>query len=274
MQDAIKPGLYHDLSNDAYHSSNGVSKSQLDWIEKSPSLLAWSKAAPVDQEKMKALDMGTALHSTLLEPHLFNSQFIVAPEFNRRTNDGKAAETAFLADCAMSGKTVITAEEGRKLKIMRESVMAHPVARWIFEQEGTNESSIYWNDESTGELCKCRPDRMLNTHPFVIDVKKVDGMGRFETHVEEFRYHVQDAFYSEGFRQHFGEKPTFLFLCVSSTVGAGRYEVDVVQLPEEWREAGELRFRENLDTYHRCKEQNDWMHIRTLKRPYWASRGE
>ena len=29
------------------------------------------------------------------------------------------------------------AEEGRKLYLMRDSVMAHPDARWLLEQEGT-----------------------------------------------------------------------------------------------------------------------------------------
>lgn len=85
----MTPGIYFDISNEDYHAGNGVSKSQLDMVALSPALLQWQKSAPVDTEKLKALDMGTALHCLLLEPEEFDKRFIVAPTFNRRTNQGK-----------------------------------------------------------------------------------------------------------------------------------------------------------------------------------------
>lgn len=267
----MESGIYPDQSNEAYHASEGISKSCLDLIAVSPSMYQWNKSAPIDEGKTGALDMGTALHCILLEPEEFENRFIVSPPFNRRTNKGKEDEKAFLDECKGSGKTVMTDEEGRKLRLMRESVMAHPTARWIFEQEGRNESSIYWNDPETGELCKCRPDRMLSSQPFIIDVKKVDDLSRFPRHIEEFRYHVQDAMYSSGYEQHFGEAPTFLFLAVSSSANAGRYPVDVIDILADWKEAGRDLFRRDLNTYHQCRQQDDWLHIHTLERPRWAS---
>lgn len=160
-------------------------------VAKNPALLQWINAAPVDTEKLKALDMGTALHCKLLEPEEFSKRFILAPEFNRRTTAGKEAEAAFLKDCEHTGKTVMDAEQGRKLQLMRDSVMAHPAARWLLEAEGHCESSFYWTDPETGELCRCRPDRYLSDHPVIVDVKKVADMDRFARHIEEFRYHVQ-----------------------------------------------------------------------------------
>jgi exodeoxyribonuclease VIII len=136
----------------------------------SPALLQWSKAAPFDEEKTKALDMGTALHCILLEPAEFDKRFIVAPEFNRRTTAGKEDEAAFLRDVAGMGMTVMTNEQGRKLNIMRDSAMAHPAARWMLESDGYSEASMYWNDPETGELCRIRPDRYLSQLP-VIDEK-------------------------------------------------------------------------------------------------------
>ncbi|WP_372833127.1 PD-(D/E)XK nuclease-like domain-containing protein [Pontibacterium sp.] len=266
----MEPGIYTDLTNEAYHSGPGVSKSGLDLIADCPSKFLWNKQAPVDEEKTAALDMGTALHCVILEPEEFEDRFIVAPVFNGRTNEGKAAKKAFYEDCASLGKTIMTAEEGRKLKIMRESVMAHPTARWLLEEEGQNEASIYWSDEETGELCRIRPDRMISDRALIVDVKKVDDMSRFKRHIEEFRYHVQDAMYSHGFKQHFGEDATFLFLAVSSSINAGRYPVDVIDLTPDWKEAGFELFRRDLDTYHQCRTADDWMHIHTLERPRWA----
>ncbi|ENR8292565.1 exodeoxyribonuclease VIII, partial [Escherichia coli] len=108
----IEPGIYYGISNENYHVGPGVSKSQLDDIADTPALYLWRKNAPVDNTKTKTLDLGTAFHCRVLEPEEFSNRFIVAPEFNRRTNAGKEEEKAFLMECASTGKTVITAEEG------------------------------------------------------------------------------------------------------------------------------------------------------------------
>ena len=269
---SVANGIYHDLSNEDYHSGPGISKSQLDDIAVSPATYIWRKNAPVDKEKLQALDMGTALHCLLLEPDEFKNRFIVAPEFNRRTTAGKEAEAEFLANCADLGKTIMSAEEGRKLNLMRDSVMAHPDARWLLEQPGSSELSIYWTDDETGEQCRCRPDRLLSNYPFIVDVKKVDDMARFERHVEEFRYHVQNAMYSDGHAKQFAEAPEFIFLAVSSSVECGRYPVRVRPLEPDWIAAGKELYRRDLNTFHQCRINNDWHDLKPLIRPAWARR--
>jgi len=266
----MKPGIYFDISNEDYHAGDGVSKSQLDMVALNPALLQWQKSAPVDTEKLKALDMGTALHCLLLEPDEFDKRFIVAPQFNRRTTAGKEDEAAFLRDVEGMGMTVMDDEQGRKLKLMRDSAMAHPAARWMLEQDGYCEASMYWNDPETGELCRIRPDRYLSQHPVIVDVKKVADMDRFSRHVEEFRYHVQDAFYREGFKQVTGESPGFFFIAVSETIDCGRYPVRVFELDAPDIDAGHALFRRDLNTYHQCRISDEWGGVETIKRPEWA----
>tara|TARA_R110001606_G_scaffold8453_2_gene37189 strand:+ start:12619 stop:13581 length:963 start_codon:yes stop_codon:yes gene_type:complete len=267
---SIAPGIYHDLSNRDYHRDQSISKSGLDWIDKNPSQLVWSQNAPRDEEKEAALDFGTATHTLLLEPENFDKQFVVGPNHARRSNAEKEAWAKFEEE--NTDRKIITFEEHRKLMIMRESVFAHPVARMIFETEGYNEASIFWKDKETEEMCRIRPDRAIkfNDRPIIVDVKKVEGLDRFEKHVEEFRYYVQDAMYTDGYEQHFGVRPEFWFLCVSSSVSAGKYEVEVVKLPDHWKEAGHEKYRENLETYSHCRRNDDWLHIRELERPRWA----
>ena len=60
-------------------------------------------------------------------------------------------------------------------------------------------------------------------------------MSRLERHVEDFRYHVQDAMYSEGFHRVMGEQPEFVFLAVSTSVNCGRYPVRVRPSPTTGR---------------------------------------
>ncbi|ELI1566552.1 PD-(D/E)XK nuclease-like domain-containing protein [Salmonella enterica] len=271
VPDDIKPGIYFDITNEAYHAGPGVSKSQLDDIAICPAFYQWRKAAPVDTEKTKALDMGTALHCRLLEPDEFKNRFIIVPEFNRRTTAGKEEEKAFLENCANSGKTVMTAEDGRKLELMYGSVMAHPGCRALLEAEGKTESSIYWTDTETGELCRIRPDKFLTNSPLILDVKKVTDMSRFARHVEEFRYHVQAAMYCEGWKAYSGETPRFAFLAVSESIDCGKYPVHLYILEDEHHDIGYSLFRRDLNTYHECKSSNKWgWGFEVIERPYWA----
>ncbi|ECJ4226484.1 exodeoxyribonuclease 8 [Salmonella enterica subsp. enterica] len=267
----IKPGIYFDITNEAYHAGPGVSKSQLDDIAVCPAFYQWRKAAPVDTEKTKALDMGTALHCRLLEPDEFKNRFIIVPEFNRRITAGKEEEKAFLENCANSGKTVMTAEDGRKLELMYGSVMAHPGCRALLEAEGKTESSIYWTDTETGELCRIRPDKFLTNSPLILDVKKVTDMSRFARHVEEFRYHVQAAMYCEGWKAYSGETPRFAFLAVSESIDCGKYPVHLYILEDEHHDIGYSLFRRDLNTYHECKSSNKWgWGFEVIERPYWV----
>ncbi len=268
----MKPGIYFDISNEDYHAGDGVSKSQLDMVAKNPALLKWVQAAPEDEEKKSALDMGTALHCLLLEPGEFDKRFIVSPKFDRRTKQGKADEEAFLSDVADMGITVLDAEQWRKLELMRDSAMAHPAARWMLEAPGYCEASMYWNDEETGELCRIRPDKWLNEHNVIVDVKKVADMDRFARHIEEFRYHVQKAMYSDGFANQFGEQPEFYFIAVSSSIECGRYPVRVRPLDPKWAEDGYELYRRDLNTFHQCRINNEWHDLEPIIRQLWARR--
>ncbi|RAW91981.1 MULTISPECIES: PD-(D/E)XK nuclease-like domain-containing protein [unclassified Photorhabdus] len=270
----MKPGIYYDISNEDYHLGPGVSKSQLDVIAKEAALLLWDKDAPEDEEKKDALNMGTALHCLLLEPDEFNNRFIEAPKFNRRTNAGKEEEKEFINECEKTGKIVMDYEQHRKLKIMRDSVMAHPGARLLLEADGYCESSIYWNDAETEELCRIRPDKLILDKDIILDVKKVSDIDRFPTHIEEFRYHVQDAMYSEGYRQYTnGTIPTFCFLAVSESIDCGKYPVRLFVLDQYDREVGFNLFRRDLDVYHKCHSTGNWgLGFEKIQRPIWARR--
>ncbi|ELM7533705.1 PD-(D/E)XK nuclease-like domain-containing protein, partial [Salmonella enterica] len=205
VPDDIQPGIYYDIPNEAYHAGPGVSKSQLDDIADTPAIYLWRKNAPVDTEKTKTLDTGTAFHCRVLEPEEFSKRFIIAPEFNRRTSAGKEEEKTFLEECARTGRTVLTAEEGRKIELMYQSVMALPLGQWLVESAGYAESSVYWEDPETGILCRCRPDKIIPEFHWIMDVKTTADIQRFRTAYYDYRYHVQDAFYSDGYRAQFGE---------------------------------------------------------------------
>ncbi|EBA6266142.1 exodeoxyribonuclease VIII [Salmonella enterica] len=270
VPDDIQPGIYYDIPNEAYHAGPGVSKSQLDDIADTPAIYLWRKNAPVDTEKTKSLDTGTAFHCRVLEPEEFSKRFIIAPEFNRRTSAGKEEEKTFLEECARTGRTVLTAEEGRKIELMYQSVMALPLGQWLVESTGYAESSVYWEDPETGILCRCRPDKIIPEFHWIMDVKTTADIQRFRTAYYDYRYHVQDAFYSDGYRAQFGEIPTFVFLVASTTAECGRYPVEIFMMGEDAKLAGQREYRRNLQTLAECLNNDEWPAIKTLSLPRWA----
>jgi hypothetical protein len=264
------PGYYTDLSNDAYHKGAGISKSQLDLIHKSPALFQWAKTAPEDEEKKTALNVGDAVHAILLEPDRFTSEYAIGPaDAPRNTKAGKDKWSEF--EDSLSGQAVLTAEEGRKVNLIRESVLAHPHARWLVESEGDAEASIYWNEVTTGELSRCRPDKTISSLGWIADVKTTADMGKFARSVYDYRYHVQDAFYSDGYAAHFGEQPAgFVFLVVSTSIECGKYPVRIFTLDVEAKDIGRRDYLQDMAVYAECVRSGEWSGLETLSLPPWA----
>lgn len=100
-----------------YLHGEGVSKSQLDLIDKSPALFQWNLNAPEDPEKKSALNLGDATHALLLLPERFITEYAIGPANTpRNTKAGKAAWEAF--EAKLYGQTVLSADEGRRLHLI------------------------------------------------------------------------------------------------------------------------------------------------------------
>lgn len=308
-----KPGHYLDLPNDLYHAGPGVSKSKLDLVAMAPALLEWSRNAPRDEDAKAAVDLGDALHAITLEPDRFDREYVAdfrappgtissideikmamdraSPPIEYLSKDTRPAlvrkllegyPDAPLADRLRDewaretiGKTILSHEEHRKLRLMHASAMAHPDARALLQAPGVVESSIYWKDPETGLLCRCRPDKLLaiGGRRIAVDVKSTADMDRFAASIEDYRYHVQDAHYRNGFEAHFGQPPDgFVFLAVSTQRDAGRYPVRCFQLEPEDRAQGQHDLAHDLAVYAECQRTGIWSGIETIRRPEWARR--
>lgn len=266
-------GLYLDMPNEWYRAQEGVSKSDLVYLQDSECDFLWNKEAPRDPEALKTFEIGTAFHCIIFEYDQFDSRYIVAPEFNRRTNQGKADEAAFLEEMSSEGKIIISHEDNRKIRAMRESCYAHPKARLFLEADGICEASIFHRDTETGEMIKVRPDKIIQFQDrhIIIDAKSISQFRRMEEDAETLDYHVQDAMYSDVYQKHFGHAPEFHFLFCSTTMEIGRYPVTVRELSEDWRLAGYNKYRELLLKYHEAKTNDDWLdRVSLLQRPRWA----
>ena len=236
-----------DMPNAEYHGGKGISKSRLDMASQDPFKPMWARKCPQDQDKIKTFDFGDAMHAICLEPDRLKSEFVTMPPFNLRTNQGKADKEAFVLE--REGSKILTDAEHKQLNLMFESVMAHLPARALIETEGVAEGSYFWTDESTGLDCKCRPDKNIERQRLLVDVKTAPSLAKFNFSVDDYRYHVQDAWYCDGVSRFYDSQVRMEFLVIQKTIEIGRYPVMVVKLPPEAIEYGRALYREDLDRY-------------------------
>ncbi|HDM8140676.1 TPA: PD-(D/E)XK nuclease-like domain-containing protein [Vibrio harveyi] len=267
--DALPVGgslIIEGLPNEVYHRAKGYSKSKLDLIARSPALVEWDKNAPRDDEKEETANIGNAAHCALLEPDEYVNRHCIMPDLNLRTNAGKAEKQEFIERAKLTGKTILSYDENRKILLMRDSALAHPTARGLLSQ-GKAEVSIFWRDPVTGFVFKIRPDWITDVggFPMLVDVKTVADVNDFELSCGNYRYDVQDAFYSWVYEQATGQKPIFCFIAISKTIEMGRYPVRTPILDDDDKRKGFEAFTGNIMTLQECVKTNTFGGFETIK---------
>lgn len=268
-------GIRASLSNEEYHSGEGISKSNLDLIARSPA--HYMAAMTAAREPTPAMVMGSAFHTAVLEPEKFDEMYCIAPEgIDRRTKAGKEAWAAFEFENA--GKDVLKADVMEAISGMKSAVLAHPLARPLV-QGGRAELSVYWQSSIVeGVLSKCRPDfvKDLEDDRYVlVDLKSTEDARpwAFERSAWSYRYHVQAAYYWDGCTDAFGHAPdTFVFIAVEK---APPYAVAIYEASMEMLNAGREEYYRNLRVYKECLDTGEWpaypVEIQKLLPPGWAA---
>jgi hypothetical protein len=270
----MKTGIKKNLSNDEYHQGEGISKSGLDLIAQSP-LHYWAKYLDPNRESQEptpALLLGTAIHTSVLEPERFATGYRVAPKVDRRTKDGKAAWEGFQAECAANNATPISFDDYEICRRIADQVRSHPTAQTLFAK-GAAEQSAFWVDDETGVLCKCRPDWL--TSQMIVDLKSARDAspGAFQRAAWSYRYHVQAAWYLDGVAAATGKpRDAFIFAAFEKEppFACAFYYADETMI-----EAGRQEYRRLLRVYADCLNSGRWpgypIELQALTLPAWAA---
>lgn len=266
-------GIYPNLSIRDYHASDGISKSGLDLISRSPRHY-WHDKQHGERKETPALVFGSLVHTLTLDESRYKAEYAVEPfGVNKRTNAGKAEYDAWLTEEA-AGRTVVTVDQVREAKDIAYAVRQHPMAGRLLTS-GQAETSLYWADSVTDVLCKCRPD-WLREDGIIVDLKTcADASAEaFMRASWSYRYHVQAAFYSDGVRAATGmavqkfiiiaveKEPPYCLAC---------YIMDAEQMAHGLR-----AYRRDLDTYAECLKADSWPAypegLQYLTTPPWADK--
>lgn len=271
MQDKIKPGFYpkEKLSNEAYHTSEGISKTGLVKLARSP---AHYKAPPLPPTR--ALVVGSAFHTAVLEPEKFEQQYAILPADMKATTK---AGIAWKAEQIKAGKEILTAAEGANLPGMSKAVREHPKAAALLTG-GVVEMSAFWVDRDYGFTGKVRTD-FINDNAIIIELKSCTDARPFQFSRDfiKYDYAIQDAWYRHGLteaaEQELGrdiEHNHFVFIAVEKEppYGIGTYKT-----PEVMLEAARDIINVLRAIYARCLESEKFpcydTEIMEIETPKW-----
>ena len=240
-----------------YRAMKGVSRSELWKLAESPEKYAYWKEHPEDPTPAQIF--GQLVHAATLEPNIMGEEFVVAPEVNRRTTEGKATYAEFLKE--NEGKAIVSAEDWAKMLDMIDAQSRVPYVSQLLN--GDHEKPFFWTDDLTGERCKVRVDCL--TWATIEDVKTpviVDYKTTLDASTDAFMrqainlgYDLQAAMYSVGVEQETKCKPIFVFIAQEK---APPYAINIMQADPVFVRRGYDRFRELLGIYHECKESGNW----------------
>jgi exodeoxyribonuclease VIII len=274
--------IHPNISNPDYHANPSISKSGLDLIARAPALYRYRRDNPTP--RTDAMRWGSLVHTAILEPDKFADSVIIIPDDapsrpTKKQREAKKPSTATLEaiawwqafDAAVIDREPITIDEHAELLATRDAAWADPIARKALSQIELAETSIFW--KSNDIECRCRPDAIL-TSGAILDLKTTRDAAPdpFAKSIAAFRYHVQAAFYSDGYAEAFGEMPRgFMFLAIEKDppyLSACYVATDAMIM------RGRMEYQRDLDTYARCLETGEWpgltRGVTEIDLPKWA----
>lgn len=225
-----------------YFMMDGVNWSSLKEMAKSPLQYKYRLECP--REDVAMFVRGRAVHTAVLEPKRFLTDYVLFPGKIRR---GKEWD-AFAEEHA--DKTILKVDEYDKAWAAAEAVMRHPEARALLERT-EREKTFTWRDEKTGLLCKCRVDAIGGA---LVDLKSTGDIDArcFGNRSARLMYHGQLAMYGDG-AKHAGDK---FIIAVESEPP---HDVAVFEVNGDAYYAGQELYQGLLAGLSVCMKTNTWL---------------
>jgi len=257
-------GIYEGLGFDQYRKAWAIANSDLLRLEESPRKYKFQQENPKPQTK--AMAFGTALHTIVLEPEKFNELYIPDAYTGSYSKDAKAwreeqkeNDITVINNKDDPEKGVYGMSDWDRLHYMRDAVLAHPTLSILLGDGGQSEVSIFWKEEETGLMCKCRVDYLPYAHNIAIDLKSTEDatMSEFQYSMFKYGYVHQDAHYSDGLYAH-NMIRHFIFAAIEKEPP---FEIGLYTVSKEDRDFGYTRRNRNLLKMQDCIKNNNWSGI-------------
>lgn len=255
--------IVQNMPREQYDAADGINISKLlPFVTHSP---AHGKYWIDNQrEATPAMALGTLTHSYILTPDELLDNYVVAPDVDRRTKDGKERWAQFQLQA--EGKMIVTAEQLAKARGMRQAVRRHSAASELTSRCAA-EVSVFWTDD-TGVKCKARIDLHNDAAACIADIKTTADArpAVFRQHAYKLHYHVRMAWYADAVKAS-----QVIIIAVESEPP---YAVQVYEYDESALDRGRAEYQSALMYYHECLHSGKYPSYPTtvepLTLPAWA----
>ena len=249
-----------------YHRADFLSSTMLRNFLASVQLAEYRKTAPIES---KALTMGEAIHTAILEPERFQRDYAMVD-----ARKGSKAWTGFQQ--ANPRKVLLNPTDYSTCVLSQESVKQHPTASRFLRDSSPDERevSVFGHDNATNVSTKCRCD--ILTGDEIVDIKTTTDADpeNFARSISKYGYHIQAAYYQMIVEQHTGHRLPFYFVAVEKSAPnlVGVYELD-----DDSMEQGRRMARKGLQLYAESRNNETTkpnyegygVGVKTLRLPPW-----
>jgi len=256
-------GIYPGIPMEQYLAHDAVSNSDLGNMARSPEYAHLCKTEPGEKTDTPATLLGTAIHTAILEPERFETEYTLDPTDEdggyragwRNTKAYKAAK----ADIRAHGHEVLAQRDLDACRWIQDNVAASWIGREILAIKDDVEVSVLASDPEYDLVRKIRPDVVVSAASMLVDIKKTRDIrpGPFSRDCVTFGYHRTAPWYLDTANLAWDDAPFkhYLFLVIADTAP---HEIRGYTLPGEAIEHGRQQYATLLDRWAKCATEGKW----------------
>lgn len=255
-------------SNNVYHENKEwIGSTSLKLYDKSPLHYKYNLENPEPHEPMNFLDFGSAVHTMVFEPELFNENVLVMnlearpePSMTFASKANKAWKQEWLDAAKISGLPLIDTEQKKIIEDMKAVLLNDPYIREHLEDpSGIAERSYYTEYALPGidkkVKIKVRPD--WETDSAIFDYKSMTegDYFSFSRTIINYLYHLSAAMYREVVSLETGLVKPFVWIVQEKKPP---YAPSLYVASAEDLRKGSIKFLQLLTNHALCLDANFW----------------
>jgi len=279
--DQATTGVFRGMPFRKYARLNALNASTIAQFIRSSKRGAWYLDNHTE-DWSPAKDVGSLLHTKVLEPKLFKRKAI-------ELDIGPTAKVAYRkAHEQYPDRIIVRNGKMQWLHSMAREIYSHPVTgRLLRDHSNQRELTVVWTEKMkiNGEVvevpCKARLDLFSIEHLAVFDLKKLREDGgikkKFSKSIYDYGYHIQAAWYARAAQKAglCSKRPDYAWICVEESPP---HEIDLYQADAEMMRRGWSDCKRGLYAYTRYRITGEARgrsnSIEEIELPAWAKREE
>ena len=243
--------LLKNINFSDYQAIKAINISSLKELKKSPE--HFRSAIDYPREASEAQVLGSALHRMILEPDLFENDYYVLPNIDRRTKAGKEQYTSIVE--ANLNLTPIPEADYKVLQGTYKSFQKSPNWSTLYQTKHLVEQPFTFN--WLGVECKGQADMICEASGeyALVDLKTTSNFFGFKHEIKKYGYLDQLAWYGKGLELNGMQMSKYYLVAIEKSYP---YKIAVWKIQKEVINHSMLANEKLLLEYKARCEHEDW----------------